>query len=428
MFWLKIENFELEITFMAKLIFISFLFFTILAFRFVDYYQNVPEYHDGDTFRITATLREEPELLSGKQSFSLKTPDGVRIKIVTIAGPLYHFGDRLFIDGVFTKKEYKGFSTLTLYFPKIQIARNDHNMIAQSAFYIKNKAKALYESVLSPIGASLLLGIIFGGKEGMPETFSDALRTVGVFHVVAASGMNVSFVAGALLALFGKIFRRPIALVAGICGIVFYAFVAGFEPSIVRAAIMAVVAFSASLLGRQYLALFGTAFAGYVMLFLSPFLLFDVGFQLSFLSTMGILLIKPVLPLGKNMFLSDDIGTTIAAQIATLPVLLSVFGQYGVLSVLVNALVLWTVPVLMVFGSLGLLAGLIFAPLGKLFIFLCLPFLLFFEKVVSLFGSSGWMVQIESFPVAATVGYYLILVAVVLFINKRKDKPAPAQN
>lgn len=382
----------------------------------------MPEYRDGQAFQFTAVLREEPELLSGKQYFSLETSDGTRIKVVTIAGPLYHFGDKLFIDGVFTKKEYQGHSYLTIYFPKIQIAINDHNIITQSALYIKNKAKMLYESTLSPIGASLLLGIIFGGKEGMPEEFSDSLRTVGVLHVVAASGMNVSFVAGALLAIFGKMFRRPIALVAGICGIVFYAFVAGFEPSIVRAAIMAVVAFSASLLGRQYLAFFGTTFAGYVMLFLSPFLLFDVGFQLSFLATMGILLIKPLLPLGKNMFLSDDIGTTIAAQIATLPVLLSVFGQYGMLSVLVNALILWTVPVVMVFGSLGLVAGFIFEPFGKVFVLLCLPFLLFFESVVSFFGGSGWMVEIESFPLSLSIGYYLLLVAVILFLKPQQQK------
>ena len=67
----------------------------------------------------------------------------------------------------------------------------------------------------------------------MPDTFMQHLRSVGVLHVIAASGMNVTFVAGALIYLLGGFLRRQIALVLGILGMVFYLFLAGFEPSIV---------------------------------------------------------------------------------------------------------------------------------------------------------------------------------------------------
>jgi competence protein ComEC len=108
-------------------------------------------------------------------------------------------------------------------------------------------------------------------------------------------------------------------------GVLFYAFLAGFEPSIVRAAAMAIIAFGAALFRRQYFAFVSLFFTGYVMLFYRPSNIFDIGFQLSFLSTFGILGIKPLLPLQKY-FLVEGVSTTLAAQLTTFPVLFGVFG------------------------------------------------------------------------------------------------------
>jgi competence protein ComEC len=150
------------------------------------------------------------------------------------------------------------------------------------------------------------------------------------------------------------------------------------------------------------------------MLFLEPYIISDVGFQLSFLATLGILLIKPLLPLPKKNIVSEDFGTTVAAQVSTLPVLLGTFGMFGILSIIVNVLILWTVPVLMLFGSIGLLTGLLFEPVGKLILYFCLPFLIYFEYIVSLFGGVGWILEIKQFPWQFTLGYYLLLLAFVL--------------
>jgi len=232
--------------------------------------------------------------------------------------------------------------------------------------------------------------------------------------------MNVSFFTGAVMFALGSILKRQIAILLSIFAVVFYSFLVGFEPSIIRASMMAIIAFTASFLGRQNLALFALFLAGIGMLFVSPGFLFDVGFQLSFMATLGILLVNPRL----NWFnrlgsFGEDVKTTLSAQIATLPVLLSTFGSVGVLGILVNVLILWTVPILMVLGTVGVLAGLIFAPLGKIILFLSLPFLLFFEKVVTFFGGFQLNFTIESFPWPLAVGYYLVVAAIVFSRSTR---------
>jgi competence protein ComEC len=154
------------------------------------------------------------------------------------------------------------------------------------------------------------------------------------------------------------------------------------------------------------------------MLLADPSLISDIGFQLSFLSTLGILYVKPILE--KKPIISSEILTTIAAQIATLPVLLVNFGTYSLFSILVNGLVLWTVPILMMFGGAGAILGLIFMPLGQLLVYLCYPLLLYFEAVVNFFGKIGGIISIKTFPWQFAAGYYCLLVCVLLIFKKEK--------
>ena len=104
--------------------------------------------------------------------------------------------------------------------------------------------------------------------------------------------------------------------------------------------------------------------------------------------------------------------------------MLTSFSSYNPVSILVNMLVLWTIPPLMILGGVGAIAGLILPFLGQICLYLSLPFLLFFKKTVMLFsglpGKISVDVRNENFPWQITVGYYLILVSLVLFIGKKK--------
>ncbi len=318
-----------------------------------------------------------------------------------------------------------------MYFPKIEIADNPANILQaglKSVNTLRQKLITLFSQTLPAPSSSLLLGIIFGIKEQMPKDFEGNLKISGVFHVIAASGMNVTLVGGFFSALFAFFLKRQIAIALSILGIMFYAILAGLEPSIIRASIMGILVFSAQIMGRQTLAVNGLFLAGFAMLFLDPTLLLDIGFQLSFMATLGLLYIRPFLGgfgrlgrlggLGK-VVLGGNVATTVAAQIATLPILLANFGTYSIYSILINGLILWSVPMLMAVGGIGAIAGLIFLPLGQLIIYFCYPLLLYFITIVNFFGKIGGVLIVNNFPWQFSIGYYCLLVSGLIIFRKK---------
>jgi competence protein ComEC len=391
----------------------------LVGIRIFYFFQQVEIPENGQELVIQARLAEEPQILNGRMQFSLQTEKIRRVRIITGLENKITYGDILEVSGEVRTSEKNGYTFFTMSFPNIQINNNDQNIVTRTASRIRIEAAELFSKSLSPVSANLLTGILFGGNQDMPKSFLNDLRNTGVIHVIAASGMNVTFVAGALMGVLGLYLKRQVAITIAIFGVVFYAFLAGFEPSIVRAAIMSVIAFSANLLGRQSFAIGSVFLTAFLMLFISPQLMLDIGFQLSFLATLGILLLKPLLPFG-NKFILDDIGTTIGAQVATFPILLGTFGQYGMLSILVNALVLFTVPILMIIGSVGLIVGLVIEPLGRMVLFLASPVLLYFEFVVAYFGKLSWTLNVPPISPMVWIGYYLLLLAFIFYSRSRK--------
>lgn len=333
-----------------KLYFFLVFLLILIVIRFITFSQTQKQYHDGEDIVFIARLVTTPEQKGRLQKFSLE-PEGY--EPVYISAPLYPeyaYGQVLTVSGrvSLSEGEKKVFATMS--YPNIRVEENNSFLYAAIGF-IREKVMRIYEKSLPPTAASLLMGIVFGIKQGMNQDFKTALQEVGVFHVVAASGMNVTLIAGFFMVIFGSLLKRQIGLILSIVGIIFYAFLAGLEPSIVRASVMGSIVFLSGILGRQNLALWTLGLTGYLMLLWQPSLIADVGFQLSFLATLGILIIKPVLKFSQKRdrvqgehVVIEDLKTTVAAQLGTLPVLLSAFGQVSFLSLLVNVLVLWTIP------------------------------------------------------------------------------------
>ena len=386
-----------------------------LAFRLYFFNQNQVQYADGQSVKFEATILSQPQVIGSRQIFTANYKNQ-KIKITTSLLPEINYGDYTYISGKISNKDNR----VLMYFPDIEIKNNSSNIFQsglKSISLIRQKLILLFSETLPSPSSSLLLGIIFGIKEQMPKNFTDNLRTSGVFHVIAASGMNVTLVGGFISTFFAFFLKRQIAVGMSILGIIFYAILAGLEPSIIRASIMGILVFSAQILGRQSLAVNGLSLAGFAMLLIDPTMISDVGFQLSFAATLGILYIKPLFG-GKEGILSE-ILTTVAAQIATLPILLVNFGIYSLYSVLVNGLVLWTVPILMMVGGVGAILSLVLMPLGQALIYLCYPLLLYFENIVNFFGKIGGTISVKDFPWEFIAGYYCLLVS-ILIVSRRK--------
>lgn len=395
----------------------------LLTFRIYFFYHNTSEYINGQEVSVTTTLLSQPVIRGNTQQFSIFLEANQRITVVLPLLPQVNYGDTVRISGPITLKELHGASTersevlqnkrtvMTIYNPNIEAVEKSQNVVLSLAAFVRQKVTAIFHYSLPSPASNLLLGVVFGIKEDMPKDFYSNLRATGVLHVVAASGMNVAMIGGFLSSVFSLLFRRQIALLFAISAILFYSLLSGLEPSIVRAAIMASLAFGAQILGRQYFALYALLLSGYGMVLYDPRLIFDIGFQLSYAATLGLIIIKPLF--GDVKLLTDDITTTLSAQIATLPILLANFGTYSLISILVNGLVLWTIPPLMVIGGVGAGFGFISEFLGMIVLYLAMPFLWYFVFVINLFGGVGWGISFEFFPWQWIVSYYLFLGAIV---------------
>ncbi|MDO8620887.1 MAG: ComEC/Rec2 family competence protein [Candidatus Levybacteria bacterium] len=419
---------------MTKSAFVAILVFLLLFFtlRFYLFYRNQPQHYNGEYLSFETRILSSPQFSYNQQRISAHLDTGERIFITAPMYPQFGYGDNVRISGKLQRRVLENKKLiLAMYFPKIEANKNGKNLLLAVTGFVRQKVTLFFEQNLPPISASLLLGIVFGIKENMPKDFANDLRISGVLHVVAASGMNVTMVGGFLSSIFSFFLKRQYALIASILGICFYALLAGLEPSIIRASVMGILAFLAQILGRQRLASFSLFIAAYIMLFISPSTLFDVGFQLSFMATLGLIVIRPIFDRDKKLknllnksLIGEDVVTTICAQTSTLPILLANFGSYSFISIFINGLVLWTVPVLMTLGGIGGLLGIIFEPLGAIFLYLSLPLLLYFQKVVSVFSQVFGTLNFTNFSWQFTVGYYLMLISLVIFFLQRKQGKA----
>lgn len=219
--------------------------------------------------------------------------------------------------------------------------------------------------------ASLLNGILWGERAKMPKDFYEALQRTGTLHVIALSGMNITI----LVNLIGKITlflgrKKSIFLSLGL--VTAFIWFVGASPSVVRAGIMGGLSLLSVYFGRRDLSLLSLVLAGGIMLIANPGWLTDIGFQLSFLATLGIIVLTPLAQKrGKQGWVrefiyegKEDLRTTLAAQIFTLPIILYNFKQLSLVAPLTNVLVLWVIPPLTAWGFLLSLLSIIYLPLA----------------------------------------------------------------
>lgn len=219
------------------------------------------------------------------------------------------------------------------------------------------------QSVLPEPHASLAIGILLGVKRGMSREFYDQLVNTGTLHIVAASGYNVAVVAGLVLGLLSFILPRYIAMVLALIGVLLYVVLAGAGAAIVRAGVMGSLALIGLMLGKIRDAKRLLVVTIWIMLMVKPGLITDIGFQLSVSATLGLLYLSPLLErMGKAKYLSEYLYPTLAATLATAPVLWWHFGRLSLIGILVNMLILPVVPLIMLLSAIVL----IFAPASYL--------------------------------------------------------------
>lgn len=288
-----------------------------------------------------------------------------------------------------------------------EIIKINSNSFSVLASLLKNKIKNIFDRYLKKSQADLLSSLVFGRKGNLNKELEEELNLSGLSHLVAVSGLHLLILTQIIVNFLDRFsLQRFIKAIILLFLLSFFAYLVGFTPSIVRALLMAIILIFADLNFRIYHPLNALIFTALIMTFLNPFILiYDLGFQLSFLATLGIIIFLPVFrqnqlfnTLKVNSFLNnfkEAFLTSLSALILVYPWLIFKIGRISALALLTNMLVVPLVPYILIL-ALGLI---IVSPLYLLALFVgwFLNILLSYILVISNIFSS-FRLFIISFP------------------------------
>lgn len=311
------------------------------------------------------------------------------------------------------------------------IPGRDGNLFESSLYALKEYAFQTTYTLFPDPEASLLAGILLGLDNGLPDDLHQDFMDTGTSHILAISGFNITIIAALFLSIFGRAFgSRRGAVFAGF-GTLFFILLVAADAAVVRAAVMGVVALFARHFGRRQdglVTLFGISA---LMSLYNPYYLQDVGFQLCFAASLGLILYgEPLLGFAARLLskfklqagtvekvsqpISDFILLTLAAQITTLPIMSFHFNRLSLVSFIANPFILPAQPAVMILGGLADSLGMIFLPLGQLAALLAWPFVAYTTRMVELFaGLPGATVSVD-FPFWGVIAWYAALLGPTL--------------
>ncbi|MBX5491624.1 MAG: ComEC/Rec2 family competence protein [Chloroflexi bacterium] len=286
----------------------------------------------------------------------------------------YDYGDRLQVEGDLRPAPAPPASgygealrrqgvRAALDYPAVEPLAGQSAPAPLAALYAARQAlgRALGAALPEP-HAALLVGLLLGGNAAMPADFRQAMQALGLSHLTAVSGFNVTLVAAALTVVAVRLAGRRWAWPLAAAGVVGYTLLVGAPPSAVRAAAMALIALGAEAAGRPRDGLAALLLAAAGLTALDPWLLADLGFQLSALATAGLLLLGPGLQARLRRlppWAAEGLAATLAAQALVLPLQLATFHTVSPLAPLANVLVVPLVPPLMALGLLLAVGGVV---------------------------------------------------------------------
>ncbi|MBN2554550.1 MAG: ComEC/Rec2 family competence protein [Anaerolineales bacterium] len=319
------------------------------------------------------------------------------------------------------------------------IESSSGNHLLALLFSIRNTAQQIIMEIFPDPEASLLSGILLGREHGISPSVQDAFNITGTTHIIAISGFNITIIAGFVIAMFGKWLGRRRGMVAAGVVILLYTILVGADAAVVRSAIMGGITLMARLVGRQTYAFASLSASAIVLSLINPYILVDVGFQLSFAATMGLILYADPL---KESFIrvaskqmgeeraraaanpvSEYVLMTFAAQITTLPLTMLYFQRFSIISFLVNPLILPVQPAIMMGGGAAVLMGMLWLPAGRL---TGIPIWLFLAYTIRIV-ETGASMPLASLPApvdaaAWCLGYYTLLLSLTVYFSIVEDR------
>ena len=362
---------------------------------------------------------------------------------------LLEYGDIISFKGEFQepskKRNYCGFDyknylkTLKIYGTiKLEngevLEKNKGNILISFSNKISNSVKEKIYDLLNEREANLLIGLLLGDDDNIHNDIEEAFKISSLSHILAVSGMQVTYIITAMYFIFNNILGKRKTKIVIIIILIFYTILTGFSPSIVRASIMGILIMGAGLFYRKNDIWNSIAISLLLMLIYNPFLITNVGLQLSYLGTIGIILLnKTFLKIfNKIKFekyilnrkiinivskIIEILTVTISASIAVFPIMLYNFNLFGTYFLITNLLASIIIGPITIFGTVIVIISFIFLKLGKMFsIFLEIS--LNILVLVSNFSKLPFSKIYITTPKISMIIFYYVLIIVFNYIYK----------
>ena len=423
--------------------------------------RSLAAYNGADWVTLEGVVVREPEERDTYTNLRVRAerlalPDGtVRavkglVLVKTKRYPRRNYGDRLRISGLletpptneaFSYREYlarRGIYSL-MERAHVEFIAEDHGTRPLLfLFALRRRAETVIAEMLPEPQAALLSGILLGVETGIPEEVLKDFRVTGTFHIIAISGFNMTIVSGVFAGLAGRFLHRRWALLVAMVGVALYTVLVGASTAVVRAALMGVLYLLGRYVGRESYSPISLAAAALFITAWNPHALWDSGFLLSFAATAGLLLYAE--PFERSLArcltvvtsaeraqqvvgaVSEGVLVTTAAQIMTMPIILSYSGQRSPIALVSNMLIAPAQTYVMLIGGLATIIGLVLPPLGRIVGWVSWLFLTYTIEVVRLTAAlpirslplemDGWMVW----------GYYAVLSLFTWWLAKPRDR------
>ncbi len=402
-------------------------------------------FHVGESVSYEGVVVKDPDLRDSSQRVTLRVhEEGVSTKILVVTSRTkqVQVGERVRVYGKLTLPEpfeseggrtfrydrylaKDGVRFMMEYASLSQVTPAPNWSIAALFARVKHTFVSGISLALPEPYAALGSGMVIGGKQGLGSELLALFTIAGIVHIVVLSGYNVMIIAEGIMAGLSR-FRisRKGAGVAGAIAIVVFVCIVGGGSATFRAALMAMIALYARASGRTYAASRALLVVVLLMLVWNPLLLvFDPGFDLSVVATAGLIFLAPLLEMRftrvKNLFLKNIMATTLAAQIAVLPLLLYQTGNLSLVAIPANLLVLPVMPLAMAFSAIAGFAGVLFSQWAfPLTLLLSFPAYLINAYIVSVARFAA-EIPFAAFTLPA-FPFFLVVVAYALLIWKTK--------
>jgi len=422
-----------------------FLSIAIIALGLGTLRYSVKDFHTPLQPDFTGVVISEPELRENSTRFVMKSSNGEKLLVTTDLYSPVQYGDRVEVegdlrepglidDGIGRPFDYAAYLSkddiyFTMSFAEVEIVSHKEGSPPKHfLFNIKDSLIVKIRQIFSEPESSLLAGLIVAGKAAMPESILEEFRRAGIIHIVVLSGYNVTIIAEFMrksfenLFLFARLGARPkLALGASILGVVFFVLATGAEATVVRAALMVLVVIAAKMFGRSYSAPRALLGAGFIMVIHNPkILVFDPSFQLSFIATAALIYLAPIaykyirkIPRIPSS-LGEILATTIATQVAVLPLLIYSMGDVSLVSLPANVLVLLFIPTVMFTGFIAALLVFITPMIALPFSYvshLLLAWILGVSHYLS--NLSFALISVPQIPFWIVVAVYIVMIILV---------------